>query len=97
MKISIKINAVLPHCKLCYFYNQRWNWYLFCLLQIRELWEKNWCWRKILLFKQQLLNPILLNLWMGQVKQIDIKNRIYDFFNDMINIEDLQKPDKNSY
>ena len=34
---------------------------------------------------------------MGQVKQIDIKNRTYNFFNDMINIEDLQKTDKNSY
>ena len=38
---------------------------------------------------------------MGRVKEINIKNRIYYFFNDMINIEefdsDLLKTDKKSY
>ena len=38
---------------------------------------------------------------MGQVKEINIKNRTYYFFNDMINIEEfdstLLKIDKNSY
>ena len=38
---------------------------------------------------------------MGNMKQINIKNRIYYFFNDMINIEDFDlnvpKIDKKSY
>ena len=38
---------------------------------------------------------------MGNIKQINIKNRTYYFFNDMINIEDfdlnLLKIDKKSY
>ena len=38
---------------------------------------------------------------MGNIKQINIKNRIYYFFNDMFNIKDfdskLQKIDKKSY
>ena len=38
---------------------------------------------------------------MGNIKQIDIKNRTYYFFNDMINIKDfdpsLIKIDKKSY
>ena len=34
---------------------------------------------------------------MGNIKQINIKNRTYYFFNDMINIEDLLKTDKKSY
>ena len=38
---------------------------------------------------------------MGSIKQINIKNRTYYFFNDMINIEDfdsnLLKIDKKSY
>ena len=38
---------------------------------------------------------------MGNIKQINIKNGIYCFFNDMINIEDfdsgLMKIDKKSY
>ena len=38
---------------------------------------------------------------MGNIKQINIKNRTYYFFNDMINIKDfdssLLKIDKNSY
>ena len=38
---------------------------------------------------------------MGQVKEINIKNRTYYFFNDMINIEEfdsnLLKADKKSY
>ena len=41
----------------------------------------------------------LLNLSMGNIKQINIKNRTYYFFNDMINIKDfdlnLIKIDKN--
>ena len=38
---------------------------------------------------------------MGNIKQIDIKNRTYYVFNDMVNIKDfdlsLLKIDKNSY
>ena len=38
---------------------------------------------------------------MGNIKEINIKNRTYDFFDDMINIKDfdpnLIKIDKNSY
>ena len=38
---------------------------------------------------------------MGNIKEINIKNRIYYFFNDMINIEDtysnLLKLDKKSF
>ena len=38
---------------------------------------------------------------MGNIKEINIKNRTYDFFDDMINIKDfdpsLLKIDKNSY
>ena len=38
---------------------------------------------------------------MGNIKQINIKNRTYYFFDDMINIEDfdpnLMKTDKKSY
>ena len=38
---------------------------------------------------------------MGNIKQINIKNRTYYFFNDIINIKDfdssLLKIDKNSY
>ena len=30
-----------------------------------------------------------MTLWMGQVKEINIKNQMYYFFNDMINIEVL--------
>ena len=43
----------------------------------------------------------LLNLWMGEVKQIVIKNRTYYFYNDMINLKDfdsnLLKIDKKHY
>ena len=46
--------------------------------------------------KQQLIKHI-----MGNIKQIDIKNRTFNFFNDMINIKDfdpnLLKIEKNSY
>ena len=42
-----------------------------------------------------------MNLWMGQVKEINIKTQTYFFFNDMINIEvfdsNLPKMDKTSY
>ena len=38
---------------------------------------------------------------MGNIKQINIKNRTFNFFNDMINIKDfdpnLLKIEKNSY
>ena len=46
--------------------------------------------------KQQLIKQI-----MGNIKQINIKNRTFNFFNDMINIKDfdpnLLKIEKNSY
>ena len=46
--------------------------------------------------KQQLIKHI-----MGNIKQINIKNRTFNFFNDMINIKDfdpnLLKIEKNSY
>ena len=46
--------------------------------------------------KQQLIKHI-----MGNIKQINIKNRAFYFFNDMINIKDfdpnLLKIEKNSY
>ena len=46
-------------------------------------------------------NSNLMNLSMGQVKEINIKNRTYYFFNDMINIEvfdsNLLKIDKMLY
>ena len=34
---------------------------------------------------------------MGNIKQINIKNRAYYFFNDVINIKDLIKIGKKSY
>ena len=38
---------------------------------------------------------------MGEVKQINIKNRTYHFYNDMINLKDLEldllKIDKKNY
>ena len=46
--------------------------------------------------KQQLIKHI-----MGNIKQINIKNRTFNFFNDIINIKDfdpnLLKIEKNSY
>ena len=48
-----------------------------------------------------LLKLALLNLLMGEVKQIEIKNRTYYFYNDMINLENfdsnLLKIDKKHY
>ena len=42
-----------------------------------------------------------MNLYLGQVKEISIKNQTYYFFNDMINIKifhsNLLKIDKKSY
>ena len=42
-----------------------------------------------------------MNLWIGKVKQIEIKNGTYYFYNDIINIEEfnssLLKVDKKSY
>ena len=47
------------------------------------------------------LSVILSKIKMGNIKQINIKNRTYYFFNDMINIKDfdpsLIKMDKKSY
>ena len=48
-----------------------------------------------------LMNPIPLNLYMGKVKQIEIKNGTYYFYNDTINIEEFNsnvlKIDKKSF
>ena len=45
----------------------------------------------ILVLKQQFIecssNTIPLNIHMGNIKQINIKNCTYYFFNDMINIK----------
>ena len=37
-----------------------------------------------------LLKLALLNLLMGEVKQLEIKNRTYYFYNDMINLIDFE-------
>ena len=54
----------------------------------------------LILKKKIYWNNNLLDIWMGNIKQINIKNQTYYFFNDMINIKDfdsnLLKIDKKS-
>ena len=57
--------------------------------------------KKNFIFRQQLLDTILLNLQMGSIKKINIKNQTYYFFDDIIDIKNfdpvLLKIDKKSY
>ena len=56
--------------------------------------------RLILTLIQALKQQVIKHI-MGNIKQINIKNRTFNFFNDMINIKDfdpnLLKIEKNSY
>ena len=64
--------------------------YLFSLVLKKKI-----CWNN------DLLNAILFNIKIKHIKKINIKNRIYYFFNDMISIKDfdssLTKTDSNSH
>ena len=57
--------------------------------------------KKIIFFRQQLLDVVLLNLQMRSIKEINIKNQTYYLFDDMINLKNfnssLIKIDKKSY
>ena len=56
----------------------------------------HWYWKK-----DAIRVNNLMNLWMGKVKQIEIKNRTYHFYNDVINLENFEsnlfKINKNHY
>ena len=72
-------------------YNQHGNWCLFCLLQIQMFLNM------IMSINQKIINHIIL----GEVKQTEIKNRTYYFYNNMISLKsfepNLLKIDKKSY
>ena len=57
--------------------------------------------KRLILTLIQALKQQLIKRIMGNIKQINIKNRTFNFFNDMINIKDfdpnLLKIEKNSY
>ena len=57
--------------------------------------------KRLILTLIQALKQQLIKRVMGNIKQINIKNRTFNFFNDMINIKDfdpnLLKIEKNSY
>ena len=98
MKISKKTNAILEHCRSYYFQLPLQltlelvlifldcHWYLIFITCV-----KFW----------YLYSNNNLIIWVGNIKEFNIKNRTYCFFNDMINIEYFDssslKIDKNSY
>ena len=61
------------------FYNKRWNWYLFCLfsLVLKKRWYFHW-------------NNNLLNLYIGEVKQFEIRNQTHYIYNDIINLKNFE-------
>ena len=70
------------HCHFCYIFHNKCK-HEQCFYLISFVLKKKIYWNN------NLLNAILLNIKTGNIKQINIKNRTYYFFNDMINIKDF--------
>ena len=83
----MKINVILAYCTLCYFQYSLQSTLEWVLIL-----------HMIMFIMQKIINHAYK---MGVIKQINIKNRTYYFYNDIIDLENfksnLLKIDKKSY
>ena len=74
------------HTIYCVIFNNLYNQYRNCYLFFYSHWYLKNDYAGVTL---PYWNNNLANLWMGQVKEINIKNRGYSFCDDMINIKNV--------
>ena len=96
----MKINAILACCTLCYF--QYSLQLMLELLLIMFIISARIEIKKVFLYMIIFIERKIINhIKSGEVKQINIKNRTYYFYNDIIDLKNFDarflKTDKKSY